>query len=150
MFALVLMPALLPQLTGIYAQHQKGSHRFSPEEFVQKCDCYITDYAKLTPQEAQKFLPLYHAMKDAQRKLMHEKGSLLHNAIKDDKGEKNSQKTLDKLNALDRQVLDIETEYQKKMLKVISASKLLRVKDAEKKFERRVLHKMANRPKPKD
>lgn len=126
---------------------QRGGHRFSPEEFAQKCDCFITAQAKLTTQEAQKFLPLYHAMKDAQRKLMQEKGQLMREAMKDDSNDKQNLKTLDRLIAIDRQVVDIEQDYQKKMLKVLSPSKLLKVKMAERKFEREMLRKMAPRHK---
>lgn len=126
---------------------QRGGHRFSPEEFAQKCDCFITNEAKLTPQEAQKFLPLYHAMKDAQRKLMQEKGQLMREAMKDESNDKQNLKTLERIIAIDRQVVDIEHDYQKKMLKVLSPSKLLKVKGAEKKFERQMLHNMAPRHK---
>ncbi|MBO4593491.1 MAG: hypothetical protein J5678_04795 [Bacteroidaceae bacterium] len=122
------------------------AHKFSPQEFKQQCDCFITEQAKLTPQEAQKFFPLYHAMKDAQRKLMHEKGSLEFEAIKGEYDEKKSLKTLEQINAIDRKIMDVELDYQKKMLKVIPAAKLLKVKIAEKRFERKVLKKMANRP----
>lgn len=144
-FILVL---LLFSLSAAAQEPPTGGHRFSPENFKHKIDAFITDKAKLTPQEAQKFLPLYHAMKDAQRKLMRDRGQLLHDAVKEECGEKMCQKALEKINTIDRQVLDIEADYQKKMLKVISACKLLRVKDAEKKFERKMLYGMANRQKP--
>ena len=118
--------------------------RFSPEQFRQKWDGFIISYAKLTPQEAQKFLPLYHAMKDEQRKLMREKGGMEREATKEENAnDKQSLKTLDRMIAIDRQVIDIEQDYQKKMLKVISPSKLLKVRVAEKKFERDMLHKRA-------
>ncbi|MBQ7743135.1 MAG: hypothetical protein IJT90_09465 [Bacteroidaceae bacterium] len=134
---------LLLSMSAAAQAPQRGGHRFSPEEFAQKCDCFITTEAKLTPQEAQKFLPLYHAMKDAQRKLMQEKGHLMREAMKDEANDKQNLKTLERLIAIDRQVVDIEQDYQKKMLKVLSPSKLLRIKGAEKKFERQMLHKMA-------
>ena len=84
-------------------------------------------------------------MRDAQRKLMHEKGRLAREALKNEPDEKQSLKTLERLLAIDRQMTDIEQEYQKKILKVIPASKYLKVKIAEKKFERKMLHKMAPR-----
>ena len=145
----IMLIAIFMPLAAFAQHYEKGDRRFSPEEFVQKCDCFITEQAKLTPQEAQKFLPLYHAMRDAQRKLMQEKGRLAREAQKADADEKQSLKTLDRLLALDRQITDIEQEYQKKILKVIPASKYLKVKIAEKKFERKILHKMAPRPAKK-
>ena len=140
----ILVAVMMPFMAYAHPQH-KDERRFSPEEFVQKCDCFITDQAKLTPQESQKFLPLYHAMRDAQRKLMHEKGRLAREALKNESDEKQSLKTLERLLAIDRQMTDIEQEYQKKILKVIPASKYLKVKIAEKRFERKMLHKMAPR-----
>ncbi|MBP5360946.1 MAG: hypothetical protein J6129_05645 [Bacteroidaceae bacterium] len=146
-FVFVLAMSLMS--VGASAQeHHRGGHRFSPEEFAQKCDCFITSEAKLTQQESQKFLPLYHAMKDAQRKLMQERGRLVREAMKDDSNDKQTLKTLERLIEIDRQVVDIEQDYQKKMLKVLSPSKLLKVRVAEKKFERQMLHKMANRSRP--
>ncbi|MBP5731697.1 MAG: hypothetical protein J6W50_03205 [Bacteroidaceae bacterium] len=144
MLMLVSVAARAHENTDDKSCAPQTERRFSPEQFRQKCDCFIINYAKLTPQEAQKFLPLYHAMKDEQRKLMREKGGMEREATKEENvNDKQSLKTLDRMIAIDRQVIDIEQDYQKKMLKVISASKLLKVRVAEKKFERQMLHKMA-------
>ena len=46
---------------------QVGPQKFSPEKFQAELQDYIVKEAKLTPQEAAKFLPLYSEMHQKQR-----------------------------------------------------------------------------------
>lgn len=133
--------------TAMAQQHGREGNRFSPEDFKQKIEAFITEQAKLTPQEAQKLLPLYHAMRNEQRKLLGERGRLMHETAKGNLTEKQALKNLERTNAIDREVLDIGVDYQKKMLKIVSAQKLLSVQAAEKRFERNMLRRMASPPK---
>ncbi|MCH5179152.1 MAG: hypothetical protein J1F13_05660 [Prevotellaceae bacterium] len=145
---LTLSALFAPTLPQAMAQQQgRDGRRFSPEEFKQKIEAFITEQAKLTPQEAQKLLPLYHAMRNEQRKLLGERNHIMREADKGNLSEKDAQKTLERANAIDRQMLDIGVDYQKKMLKIVSASKLLSVQAAEKRFERNMLRRMASPPK---
>ena len=127
----------------ISAQRESGgNHHFSPEEFRQQSEAFITREAGLTAKEAQKFFPLYHAMKDAQRKLMNERRQIECRAECGEISDKESLKALKIINAIEEEMLEIEQKYQEKILKVISASKYLRVKAAERKFERKMLRRM--------
>ena len=146
--ALLLTALFAPlQPQAVAQKNERGGHRFSPEQFTQRIDAFITEQAKLSQQETQKVLPLLHAMRDAQRKLLGEKGRILRSAVKGELAEAQAQKSLERIGAIESQVLDIEADYQKKMLKVISASKLLCVQAAEKRFERMMLRRMASPPK---
>ncbi len=121
--------------------------RFSPEKYIKRCDAFMTAEAKLTPAEAKKFFPLYHEMKDKQRRCEFEKGKLERNVMKQMPDDKQCQHILNTINSLNKQIESIEESYQKKLLKVVSPSKLLSAKIAEKKFERRMLRNMARGPR---
>lgn len=121
--------------------------RFSPQEYVKKCDAFMISEAHITPDEAKQFFPLYHEMKDKQRQCEFEKGKLERQTMKQMPDDKECQRILNRINALNKQIQSIEETYQKKLLKVVSPSKLLSAKIAEKKFERRMLRNMARGPR---
>lgn len=122
-------------------------HRFSPEEYVKRCDAFITAEAKLTPAEAKKFFPLYHEMKNKQRECEFQKGKLERDAMKQMPNDEKCQHILNAINAINKHIGNLEESYQRKLLKVVSPSKLLSAKIAEKKFERRMLRNMMRSPR---
>lgn len=135
---------------AVSAQPEQGRRpRFSPEEYVQKAKIYITREAGLTPTEAAAFFPLYHKMKEQQRKLSREVGDLMRDAWRGNLGEEESLNLLNTLRDKEEDILELEEKYQKKFLKIVPASKLLKVKIAEKKFERKMLSEMACGPRGK-
>lgn len=136
------------QTAGSQPQCQpQKDRRFSPEEYVKKCDAFMIKEAKITPSEAKDFFPLYHEMKDKQRSCEFEKGKLERQVMKQMPDDKECQRILNRINALNKQIESIEESYQKKLLKVVSPSKLLSAKIAEKKFERRMLRNMVRGPR---
>jgi len=52
------------------AQHERW--KFNPEEFRAKLEEFITKKAEFTSTEAQSFFPIFHQMKEEQRKLQKE------------------------------------------------------------------------------
>ena len=56
--------------------------RFSPEEYQQRERAFITKKADLTQTEASAFFPLFHQMKDRQRKLSFKNGKMMRKAWK--------------------------------------------------------------------
>ena len=120
--------------------------RFSPEEYRQREMAFITKKADLTQAEASAFFPLFHQMKDRQRKLSFKNGKMMRKAWK---GNLSNAESLAILKAVMENIIELEEKYQKKFLKVVSASKLLKIKVAEKAFERRMLSNMAHGPRPR-
>lgn len=144
---LVLCPLLA--FADPYDPECKGDpdRRFSPEEFMRRSEAFITAEAKLTPAESAKFFPLFREMKEKQRRLMMEKGKLLHAAAKDNQSEADCLKALNKIEDIEEDIVEIGENYQKRFLKRIPASKLVKVLIAEQRFERRMLRNMAKPPK---
>lgn len=107
---------------------------------------FITNELKLTPEEAEKFWPLYHEFEAKKMEIM-----------KIPMGEWRSEQTdLDRLtdkeaDALiidkfkeEQAMLDLKTEYYYKYKEVIPVKKVVRLYESEKKFKRMLLEKLRN------
>lgn len=102
---------------------------------------FITEKINLTPAEAKKFWPVY----DKYSQLLHD----LHSQIKtcrkkgcekkENLTEKEALEILKKDSELGDQIWKTSKEKDKELLKVISAQKLLLLKDAEKEFHRKLM-----------
>lgn len=104
---------------------------------------YITSELSLTSDEAQKFWPIYNTFESKQFELRHKKMRSIINKFEDGGLDKLSEK---EATSLIVQMEDIEDElyvYKKKYLKdlqtVISAKKIIKLKQTEEEFNRRLL-----------
>ena len=114
---------------------------FSPWDYMQKEEAYIAQRAKLSVIEANFLFPILRKEKEALRqnafkirRLYMQANNNLNNTA--------SLNLLKQIRKLEAQNLTIEQQYQEKMLKGISAAKLLRVIYADKHFERFMLRQM--------
>lgn len=107
---------------------------------------YITDKINLTPDEAKVFWPVYEKY--------NEKLHNLHSQIKtcrkegcDKKSnltEKEALEILRKDSELSDEIRQVIKEKDKELLKIISAKKLLSLKEAEKEFHRKLMNHYKN------
>ena len=79
-YCLLLAVMMIATLTN--AQEKK----FSPEQFDAELQKFIVWDAKLTPEEAAKFFPLYWEMQKKQRELYEKQQHIAKNKPADDKG----------------------------------------------------------------
>ncbi|MBP3774634.1 MAG: hypothetical protein ILA34_04715 [Bacteroidaceae bacterium] len=121
----------------------KNPHHFSPREFKKREEAFITEKAKLTPTEATFLFPLFHKMKDMLRD-NDKKANHLRFRIKQEPqlGDKECLEILDEIRKLQLNGVQIESDYQKKILKGLSPRKLLLVMTASKQFDREMLRCM--------
>ena len=75
------MFAVLPIIAQGQNKH-KGS--FNHDEFRKKMELFITEEAGLTPEDAQKFFPIFREMKEKQMKLGHKIKKLKKDPLDDD------------------------------------------------------------------
>jgi len=112
---------------------------------------YITSKLGLTPDEAQKFWPIYNEMdekQDAIRKDMRE----LHKGQKKEgveMTEAEAAQLLDKGLASRQKELDLEKAYAEKFKTSIGAVKTVQLRQAERDFHREVLKKFRERMEDK-
>lgn len=111
---------------------QKNSDRFQKIEVAKIA--YITKMLDLSPQEAQKFFPLYNQYREEIRQIMHKKRS--------EAGPKRSyQNELD----FDADILACKKKYREKFKTAISASKSSRFFEVEREFREQLFKELQSR-----
>lgn len=106
---------------------------------------YITDQLGLTPDEAEKFWPIYHEFSEKRMQLKKEYNQAKKNPDPGKTQEQRDQELVDLGLKIKQQELDLEKDYSGKLLKVISAQKLRTLPDAEKRFRQMVLEQIQRR-----
>lgn len=112
---------------------QVGPQKFSPEKFQAELQDYIVKEAKLTPQEAAKFLPLYSEMHQKQRAVYERQRQLRQNRLTDEAAYRDAIKKGDQM---DLELKKLQQCYHDKFLAVLPASKVFAVIGAENRFHR--------------
>jgi hypothetical protein len=100
---------------------------------------FLTDRLNLTPEEAQKFWPVYNNYQHEMDDLFQQKRKN-RNINKD-----NPEEALTADLALDGKVLDTKVKYQKAFQRVISAQKVLALYRAETDFREFLMKQLHNR-----
>lgn len=99
---------------------------------------YITERIGLTADEAEKFWPVYREFLEKRRDLRQE--------MRDDRrSETDQSKQLERDLELKQQELDLEKEYTRQLGKIISAEKLVKLRQAEMDFRRLLLRQIQQR-----
>lgn len=99
---------------------------------------YITQRLELTSAEAEKFWPLYREYA--------EKRGILRQQLRDARTKGTDEKTLLDLDLqIKQQELDLEKDYTERFQEVVTADKLVRLRQAEVDFRRLVLRQVQQR-----
>lgn len=126
---------------AVKAQDEK---KFSPEKFDAELQLFIINEAKLTPQEAAKFFPVYKEMQSKQRSLYDRQRNLVTMTPND---EASCLKAIKERDEIELELKRIQQSYHERFLEVMSASKVYATLKAEDKFYRRVFRRF-NRNRP--
>lgn len=104
---------------------------------------YITERLELTAEEAEKFWPIYREFAD--------KRQALRQQFREAKKEGKDEKTLVDLQLkLKQQEVDLEKDYSGRLLKIISAQKLMNLRTAEREFNRLIIRQIQQRQLQRD
>lgn len=122
---------------GAYAQGEKQHSHFDKEAFLAKRNAYITAEVGLTPEEAEKFIPLCNEL----QQLLFEAGSECRKLSREIKRNKNVTdadytKTMDECVEVHLKEAQLEKQYYEKFKKILSPEKLYKYRRAEYKFAR--------------
>jgi len=122
--------------TGVYAQKQ------AKEKIESARIGFITERLGLTPDQAERFWPLYNEYRDrnqyAARKFHQYKQSI----DAENPSEQESKRLVDMELELKQQRLDLEKEYSKRMLDVITTQQVAALRDAERDFRGILLRRL--------
>ncbi len=105
---------------------------------------YITEKLDLSPEEAQKFWPIYNTFEDQEFEIRHNKMRSIIHKIEDGGLEKLSEKDaaalIHQMEAYEDELYTLRKKYSKDLQAVLSAKKIIVLKKSEEEFNRKLLH----------
>jgi hypothetical protein len=138
-YSIIIM--LIMALT-ISAQEEQ---KFSPEKFDAELQKFITDEAKLTPQEVAKFFPVYREMQSKQRALFERQRNLVTLTPQD---EASCLKAVRERDEIELGMKRIQQTYHERFLEFLPASKVYSILKAEDNFHRHMFRKYNRNGRP--
>lgn len=104
---------------------------------------YITEKLELTPQEAEKFWPIYNTYDDKEFEMRHSKMKSIIRKIEDGGLEKLSEKEaatlIQQMESNEDELYALRKKYMKDLQKVLSAKKIILLRKSEEEFNRKLL-----------
>jgi len=129
-------------LLALQANAQGGGPRKDRHEKIDAAKtAYLADKMNLTPDQAQKFWPLYNEF-DAKRQEFRKKGRRLKEDNLDNYSEAQLREAMNNMMEARQQELNLEKEYLEKFQKVISLRQVATMYKAEKEFMKVLLNKL--------
>ena len=125
------------------AQHERW--KFNPEEFRAKLEEFITKKAEFTSTEAQSFFPIFHQMKEEQRKLQKEIFTLKRIPKDVSPTEKEYSNKIQQICELNTKMAQVQENYYKKLSKAVPAQKVYNAMLAEDIYHRMMLRQFDQR-----
>jgi len=140
LFACLTLPALAQDDELPAAQDPKVRDKIQAARIA-----YITDQLALTPQEAEKFWPIYREFSEKRREVRQQLKSAKQTPDPNKTPEQNERDLVDQQFKVKQQELNLEKDYAGRLLQVISAQKLRTLPDAERKFRQMILEQIQRR-----
>ena len=132
-----------------FAQEQNKKEdrkkRFSLEEFQNRQREFITKHARLTPEEAEAFFPIFFELQKKKWLINKEARDKVESKYGKEHSEEKSLLIVNEFADAKIKIAELEKEYIEKYLKAISAKKLLGIQRAEDNFQKDMLKRMWDR-----
>ncbi len=106
---------------------------------------YISDKLGLTPEQAEKFWPVYREFTQERSKLRQELKDAQRNADPNNSDPKSQQALVDLGLEVKQKELNLEKDYSGRLLKVITAQQVLSLRKAETDFRELVINQLQQR-----
>lgn len=141
-YFVILIMFLSSFVANAQAPDGKDNRRFDPQKFERQLEGFVLKRLELSQTEASAFLPLFRQKRKAEVAIM---DSGRKNRHKRPSSEKEWAQALKTFDANEVRLKKIQQEYHERMLKVIPASKIMKMVKAEEDFHREVFSKMQMR-----
>ena len=142
---IILVILLAISSLSMHAQTQPEVDPVVQEKIKNLQIAYISDKLELTPDQAQKFWPVYNEFSSKRNELRKE----LVNArreIRGDNVDAKKQEELLKMGlAIRQRELNLENEYSNRLLQVISAQQILNLRKSERDFQQMIINQLQQR-----
>ena len=106
---------------------------------------YITDQLALTPEEAEKFWPVYREFAQKRQEIRQQLRNARKNPDPNKTTEQLEKDLVDQQLEVKQKELNLEKDYSGRLLKVISAQKLRTLPDVERRFRKLILDQIQRR-----
>lgn len=136
-FSILMLVGTLSMNAQNQTENEKRQ-KFDPAKFEAQLEEFITKQVELSQQEATAFFPLYREMRNKQRTYFEEMRKFRHVDTDD---EKKCREAIEKMDKNDLEMREIQKDYHAKFLKVLPASKVLKVIKAEEKYHRKAFQR---------
>lgn len=144
-YLLMLLLVILVN-TNVFAQNppRHKQPRFNPREYKERMEKFVSKHAEFTQEEASKFFPIFHEMKEKQREIMKQIQQKKFSKPASGASDKEFQDVIMDIEKLKIQQAELEESYYKKMCKVVPAKKVFEAMIAEDLFHRNMLQGFDN------
>ena len=129
---------LMASLFFLPASAQK-KEKCNETEFRAKKQAYMAKKANLTPEETEKFFPLYFEYQDKKKEINKGAWGNAKRGIKPETSEKEYEKIIDNFFDEQERIAQLEKDYIEKYRKILSNKKIYMLYWAELKFSRNML-----------
>lgn len=145
-----IIPLLLLFSCSFYAQDNMKDKK---EQVKALKVAFFTSELDLSPQEAEKFWPLYNVYDDKQFEIRHQKMKAFKNRLNSESLNKMSEKDanilLTQMETADEELFYLRKKFSKSLRTILPASKILKLKKSEDDFYRKLLQQYGDRGKRK-
>ncbi|MES2239983.1 MAG: sensor of ECF-type sigma factor [Bacteroidota bacterium] len=145
-----ILPLLLLFTCSFYAQENMNDKK---EQIKSLKVAFLTTELDLSPQESEKFWPLYNAYDNKQFELRHLKMKAYKGKMSDDALSKMSEKEaavlISQMDATEEELFMLRKKFSKSLQTILPASKILKLKKSEDDFNRKLLQQYGDRGRKK-
>ncbi len=134
---ILAMVLFLATLTGAQAQNKEAMKQIESARIA-----LITDRLALTPDQAEKFWPLYREYNDQRRQLRQEFRDVRQDADAQNLTEEQGKELMKQAMELKQRELNLDKQYSERMTNVISTQQLLKLRNAERDFQQMLLQRI--------
>lgn len=138
--SIMMLTLMVVMITQGMAQKEKRGGEMDKEERMERYEsmkvAHITNAIQLTPEEAQKFWPVYNKWNDKKRTLRESFKPTPHDEEMD---EKEAQAYLDNALSHKKEMAELDEKMYKDLKGILSAEKLVKLMNSEQNFHRTVV-----------
>ena len=133
----------------LFAQDQGTEPAIRDKEAMEKIQsariALITSRLGLTPEQAQKFWPIYNEYLEKRRGLARELNQDRQGTDPNNMTDQQSQQLMNQSMQIKQQMLDLEKDYSQRLQRVITSQQLLELRKAEQDFRRMIIERLQQR-----
>ncbi len=137
-FVIGLCVCLLP--LGLYGQDKDALEKIERARIAM-----ISERLDLTPKQAEQFWPIYREYISKRREMQQELRNTRNGVDPAKLSDEESKKVMAKALELKQKQLDLEKEYSERLTKVITSQQLIRLRNAEKDFQKELIRRIQSR-----